>query len=264
MVQNTRLILLTNLNPDVEATIFKSLWKFVFKINNDDCNINRDVNYRALYVLYMRRSYVWDKMIETEKDYFSSISSEPSIITYLFNFMSRQPHVFKLLSDAAKIPVLTLVDKDNDCFATAWFLDGNPQERLDKILERAESDTSFNLASASFKSIWEMAESMGFRSQAIDIAITLYIKAPSFDDADSRFSVFLQPYLKYFDVDQLRLLMEGIEKNNQCYARRGARLDHMKIMDCCENIDIDFDYSLYTHFLKLSNLRINQHSNVPF
>lgn len=40
---------LNNINPAVEVSIFRDLWKFVYRLENEDAEENRLINYRVLY-----------------------------------------------------------------------------------------------------------------------------------------------------------------------------------------------------------------------
>jgi len=83
----------SNLNLEVEHNIFRTLWKFVFRSEDEKPAENREINFRALYLLYEERSKELNKFIEENKGFFSEISGNDPIY-WLIEFLSDYPTVF--------------------------------------------------------------------------------------------------------------------------------------------------------------------------
>ena len=66
----------SKMTPKVEMEVFRSLWKFVFKMENERSSNNRDINFQTLSYLYKKYSTSALEMISKEVDYFSDISKE--------------------------------------------------------------------------------------------------------------------------------------------------------------------------------------------
>ena len=60
--------------PSVEDSIFRSLWKLVFRATDTSCEQNRATNLRALRILYERRKQDISATISKDSGYFSDIS----------------------------------------------------------------------------------------------------------------------------------------------------------------------------------------------
>ncbi len=58
---------LNNLNSRIEVAIFRDLWKFVYRLDNDDAEGNRLINYRVLYLLYKRNTTECIQKIKKEQ-----------------------------------------------------------------------------------------------------------------------------------------------------------------------------------------------------
>lgn len=107
-------------------SLFRSMWKIVFLINNDDCNQNRASNYYGLFFLYNENKNHYRELIKNDEDYYfnkfeietieswSGISSKEielysivnfnwmSRIIYFVNFLKYFPEIYKDLNDYAK------------------------------------------------------------------------------------------------------------------------------------------------------------------
>lgn len=61
------------MNSEVSFGIFKSLWKIVFSLDNQECQTNREINYRFLLILI-------DKNKEFIKKHFQNIRTILAIL----------------------------------------------------------------------------------------------------------------------------------------------------------------------------------------
>lgn len=57
-------------SDDTEYSFFKSLWKLVFKLDNQQCQENRDINFKALMILAERHKEMFADRIAKERAYF--------------------------------------------------------------------------------------------------------------------------------------------------------------------------------------------------
>lgn len=60
-------------NPELEYHIFKNLWKFVFKLTDDDCNRNRNANIRVIELLIKRHNDIILSQFEKDRDFLLKI-----------------------------------------------------------------------------------------------------------------------------------------------------------------------------------------------
>lgn len=85
-----------------EIEVFKALWKFVFNRTNEECEKNRDVNFKALSILHDRNRSQFLSQIENEREYFSSIASDSTPIEYLIKFLSGSQKNLRISSRSRK------------------------------------------------------------------------------------------------------------------------------------------------------------------
>lgn len=61
------------LNGVVVAKIFRGVWKMVFKLDNEQTEKNRDINYRTLSILYEKE--IIENSIKDESNFYSDIKN---------------------------------------------------------------------------------------------------------------------------------------------------------------------------------------------
>jgi hypothetical protein len=93
---------LPNMQDTVEKELFRSLWKFCFKLKNADTDINRNINVAALSVIYARKASSFRKQIEQDQAYFSDISSDEDIVRSLLIFLSENSGIYNILMTQQK------------------------------------------------------------------------------------------------------------------------------------------------------------------
>lgn len=76
-------------NPEVEKAVFKALWKFAFRLTDESCEKNRAINYSALRLLFSRNPVQFRVLVESDKDYFSTIATTGRPVVCLIHFLSR-------------------------------------------------------------------------------------------------------------------------------------------------------------------------------
>jgi len=214
----------------VENRIFESLWRLVFKVTDDRCERNRDINFLTLTILFERRPDAIRNYIENRRDYFSEISFERGIPEYLFSFLREHPQIFSLLNDAARAQIENFANSDINYFVQAHFLSSNFEEHLYRIFVKVDELPDVNIIFDVYEWLVNSAKKLGFLNKALELGIILYGRSESYDIANDRFSTFIEPYLKYYNEDLLIKLMEVINNNDQTYRRRRAPLDHNLIV----------------------------------
>ncbi|NLP41809.1 MAG: hypothetical protein GX348_06355, partial [Veillonellaceae bacterium] len=94
---------------------FKTLWKFVFTLENEQCDLHRYNNYLILLHLFAENRELLTTIIQEEQHHFSNISNNDPIKKLLVDFLSKHTHVFKLLNDTAKVQIETCSNTYASC-----------------------------------------------------------------------------------------------------------------------------------------------------
>ena len=221
---------LSKLKPDVELSIYRSLWKLVFKLEDEDCIKNRVINLHTLEVIGNRKPESILNQIKGEKDYYSNVSSSPIPLDYLVFYLSKNPKIYHdLLNEDAKLKIQHNVKTTQRSKICGWFVKENLEGHYEDILSLIENDINFNFRKGELKFLLEIADTEEWQHLFGRILSTYYCASRRFDEANSRFQQAISPYLEVFDNETIELLIEQMEQNKQVYARRKAKEEHQEI-----------------------------------
>ena len=258
-----------HLVPYVEQSIFRSLWRLVFRSDDERCEKNRGINLRALSIVYERNREAFRAAIETERHYYSEVGLDGTRFEALVTFIGKYPELFPLLTDAAKTPLETAAKSNLSTFANAWFLSKSASDHLNAVEQRVASKKEF-LSGSAFDEMLATARALGLEQRALDIGITQFGESVSFDMADGYFTSLIKPNLNRFEKQQLLTLAERIDSNFQVYARSRAAAHHRLIKPRLDAaFDNAFDYAKFPKFAESVGIELKQlpqpdDDDVPF
>lgn len=240
----------SHFNPAVEEEVFKALWKFVFLLNDEPCEKNRNINYRALTLLYDRNPSQFQTQIANDKSYFSNIAKEGEPLVHLIYFLARSPQIYGLLEEHAKTVIHHVAEQETSLRYLAWFVAPSLQEHIDKLRTWIGEKPFYRIEIE--REMWdalrEISDSPEWNKAVVELACAYYVKSTSFDAANQRFNEAIQPMLSMFDLEDCVQLIGGIEKNDQTRGRRRARIDHQLLLDRARELDPSFDPESYPEF----------------
>lgn len=252
------------LRPTTENHLFRALWKFVFRLENDDANENRSINYRCLKLIFIRRVNELKILIREHKDFFSNLGSEISL-EYLLDFLADYPDVYELLEDSARILIEQQSNRDLKNFAVSFYLSDSVESHFDKILEKVDAlertyrDNGKYITEKSWEKLLVIGHEHNLNTILKTIAIKIYTKSASFNSADKFFDVFIEPIMSQFDASEIVEFIENTETNSQAYGRGKAMTDHRQFFDVCETkIPFDFDENKYPMFFRYKKYLVQE------
>ena len=230
-------------NIELEYYIFKSLWKFVFKLTDADCEGNRAINDSALKILTERHQDFLLEKFEKDKEYFSKNIDENNVelLKRLLKFFNLHPNFFKKLTEDKRIKIDGIIKKDTIHYlkALAFFEEENIVEHILKA-----SFTQHKTGIYFFNFLHLMVN----KQTAFDYGIKLYTSSSSYDEADWRFEDFIQPFLKNFSIEQLKNIVEAVNINDQLHGRIRAIPSNNIIRERILSLEKSFDFSSYPNF----------------
>lgn len=246
---------LKSLTQPVELAIFKELWGFVFKKINDECNKNRDMNFRFLNILFQRNSKKCTYLIREEKDRFSNnVLNNKETIYYLTAFLAQYDFLYNELNENVKLAIRKNCSDSLKSKILAWFLSDGFQIHLDdvrKVLK--EKHILVLLLDDCYKActtLITIGVSRGYEEEVISFIISLYVSSQNYDKADLYFDDFVRKHLEYFSEHDFISLCEGANQNSQTYDRRNSPSDHKYLMDFIRNKHSTFDFTPYPNLFK--------------
>lgn len=237
-----------NLHPSVEHELIKALWKFCFRLSNQDTEAGREINARSLQLLYQRNPVEFRNFVVQNSAYFSEISPNGAPLSELISFLSECPALYNALTDAAKVPLSSYAESDANLFAAAIFLSGSFAEHIAK-LRTFEYKLLLKLSDTNWNNLIIQAKESKQLQEVFEIGISMYCDSGSFGLADSNFVKFIAPYVAEFDRERLILLLNGIEENSQTYRRGCSWTDHPKIVERVVGIG-GIDLTEYRNFTR--------------
>ncbi len=249
---------LTRTSPSVELNLFRSLWKFVFKLENDDCNKNRIINLYVLEVIANRNKANLSTAITGDLDYFSNITSSDIPLSYIVYFLSQYPELYPLLKEDARLKITHCIESNDVGKLMGWFTKSDLRSHASDIKEWINSDSRPSFSPQELDSLLEISDSDEWQEEFCKIVSHFYGSSGSYDQADSRFQVAIPKYIKLFERESLTYLAQQIENNSQCHDRGKARHDYVFIKEQLdEKFGDDFPYSEYEWFSRKIDLGEN-------
>lgn len=240
---------LSRTTPLVEINIFRSLWKLVFKLDNDECEKNRTINLHALEVLTSRNIAEIPNAVEGDNDYYSNVASTGSPLSFLVFYLSNNHQIYPLLTDDARMKVDHCIDTDNVGKIMGWFIKTDIYAHANDVEEWIKGDEHPTFTTSQFDALLEISDTVEWQQKFCHIVTSYYSVSYSFDQADTRFQVAIPKYIGLFERDSLINLAEKIESNGQCYARGRAREDYEVIKARIDELfGDDFDYEEVPYF----------------
>ena len=205
-------------------SIFRDFWKITFKLDNEDCNINRKINLEFLILTMREYKLKILEDIQKEKDKYNNISDNEEIAIYLVEFMYYFPEVYNYLKEDNKIAIEVVVNKNNDYKTIAYYTSKNIEEHISTL-------NTINFINKHTRELLEKKiKDEGKEILLFDKYIDCFGNSGCFDAADSNFDVMIRPNISRMQQRQIETLIEKINKNNQIYNRGRSEYDNNDII----------------------------------
>lgn len=240
---------LNRLSQDVEMAIFRTFWKFVFRLTNEKCDANRQINSWVVRVITERHKERASAEVKSNSELYSKIASKGSPIEFLMFYLSCFPGVYSHLSEDAKLKILHARETTSAGKIYGWFVQGDLTKHFEYLYSWISSDDHPALSDKQWVNLLRLSDSEEWEECVSKLIVAYYCTCRNFDEADAVFTKVVQPYLNYFTKDSALLMLEEIEKNNQVWERRRATSDHPKLKGRFDELlGEGFDYEMYPRF----------------
>jgi hypothetical protein len=236
-----------NLRRESLNDIFKKLWKFVFKVNNDECNKNREINFRTLEIIVSLNVGEIVKTIKSEENHYENIlRGEPT--EYLIKLLFKFPKVYKSQSEINKAFIEYEIKNSYDFELLSWFTFDSFKEYIIEVTKEFKKAPRFTISQSNLKMVKTLAKDYNLKREFLDLCIVIFSRSKSYNNADNNFWNAIEPYLEDFTNDQLVSIAKGINNNSQISQRNGASGDSKKIKNILDKKHPTFDYSKHYNF----------------
>ena len=240
----------SKLTNEVVGELFRSLWRISFKSEDARSHENREVNIRALRILFIDHRDYLTTYIEVHSSYLSDFGSAPTLRQAIY-FLGDYPQLFKLLTAAAKEVLTATALTDIDLLAVAYFISDDIVAHIKLLVENINKNHNMTfgrtgeISRAHINDVRQNAIKSGKKSDMNILLSTMYLNAVDFDAADKLFAQFIKPFIDDYTKDDLVFLLEGIGINNQTYLRSRASNDHKLVLDRAKIEIFNFDPTRY-------------------
>lgn len=242
---------LRRLKPDAQIALYRSFWKFTFKLDTDECVKHRKLHLHVLECINTRQRSRIPDAIRGEHDFYGNIASGGWALTYLVLYLAKNPGLFECLPEAAQLKITHHIQNDTNSRVLGWFIQPNLESHYTDLLSWITGEDNPTIDQELWATILTFEDSVEWRRSCCKLMAAYYCASGSFNTADSRFQNSILPNLELFDIEALKFLLENIKPNNQTYHRGRAETDHNKIIERIATVDSTFDYSEHPHFLNL-------------
>jgi hypothetical protein len=241
---------LNNLNPTVEVTIFRDLWKFIYRIENEEADENRLINYRVLYLLYKRNTALCIQKIKNEQEYFSNVRNNEQTINFLVRFLSENEFLYPEFREDIHLLIAKHIEKDISAKTVAWFLGESYLNHLEQVKQWIENSYGrifpYDASEAAYQRLIKIGYTKGYLKEVTEFIIWRYSNSKNYNDADKVFSYLVHNNLDKFTEEQFFELCEKVDSNTQACGRKRAEEDHKELRKFIElNINEAFDFSKF-------------------
>lgn len=218
---------LSNMNKRQIRDLTHDLFKFVFVLDNDDCNNNRDINYQALTVLLKLNKDNLDHIIE-QKELIKRINLD-SVTDYLMKLSIEHNKLWHSLTEEQKETIIEDHCNESMVGELELALINSGQQFKEKVLDfnkRISADANVITANEEDFTYSDViffersAKEVGVESDFYKLCILLFGNSRSFATAKTRYEKFIAKNLKMFNKDYpdlMNLLTELSANNNQIY-----------------------------------------------
>ncbi|HCE69328.1 MAG TPA: hypothetical protein DER40_18055 [Geobacter sp.] len=240
---------LTRMPKNVELSIFKKLWKLVFRTDNDDCNRNRNINSRTISLITTRHKHDIIDAINSERDYYSNIAATGLPTSYLVFYLCQFHEIYLLFNDDAKIKINHCIETEQLGKTLGWFIKPSLEQHYEDVLQWIVGPEHPNFEEWQWTHLAKIQDTPQWEEMFAKLLVAYFGASRSFDQADQRFALVIEPYLSKFNKTIIPILLQKIEDNGQVYARGRSYTDNRIIKKRIDELyPSGFDLAPYPMF----------------
>ncbi|WP_416147888.1 hypothetical protein ACM26V_16795 [Salipaludibacillus sp. HK11] len=241
------------LNKPTEQKLFKDLWKFSFKLDDEDSEENREIIFRALRTFYLKNIPVFNELIESDKSYYSDIKyTNSNIIMIYTSFLSLYPKIYVKTEEQLKAVLERKSENDFNVFTQSVFLSTSLEQHFINIKDRLYGNgivVNPRICLSSRNLLFFLSQQDDILAKFLDLLIEIFRRSHSFDLANVNFEEYILEYGAYFSKVQLEEILSAINSNDQINERRRASIDNKELKEIIEErYKGEIDYEQYPNF----------------
>ncbi|WP_319416457.1 hypothetical protein [Marispirochaeta aestuarii] len=259
---------LIRFNDITYREVFKTLWKLVFIIENDDCDKNRTSNFETISIMIANRKNVCINAIRDEPDYYNNLKPSNNDLDYDKYYDPGENRIISLVYLFFYFPEMIELFNDANIATVGHVSDANLNLKFIAFYNSENINEHFNIVSQQIDNIchgdngWfyvekytvlngDLVEKTISRFQELDACdalnsfiIDYYTYSPTYDSAKHIFYSIVRHFLPIFTIEEYRILLEKMNENDQIFKSRDYRyirdeIDHELSIRFQNRIDIN-------------------------
>jgi hypothetical protein len=238
----------SKLTPQVGSDVFRSLWRIVFGVDDERCSKNRDINFRALRLLFSTDPARFVDVVSVASEFFSKLAKDPDAMPYLVRLLAAEPRLYAPITDPSKVLIRAALDGSVDLRFLGWFQAENMEAHAKSIEDWIPEERFFSVSADTWEMLRDASDSDEWTRRVVGLAISHYATSANYDTADQRFSTAITPLLGDFRYQDCITLIERIQENDQTYGRGRAYSDHRRLRARTTELDATFNPAAYDRF----------------
>ena len=144
------------------------------------------------------------------------------------------------------------IKNDENLMFIAYFLNDSIFKHLKVIEKELESSCDYNEVKMEYAEIlYNICNDEGVVNEFLDLAIIIFRNSYSFDIANNKFDVFIEPYLSYFNKEQVKQILISFNQNGQINGRRRANGDLKIIFNEIERKEFEINTDEYVNIKEI-------------
>ncbi|MDH9610120.1 hypothetical protein PZM47_12175, partial [Staphylococcus epidermidis] len=174
---------------------------------------------------------------------------------YKFNLLVKfiaKNNIFENFDDFTKEMLKNNIKNDENLTFIAYFLNDNVFKHLKVIEKELESNCDYEEVKMEYATIlYNICKYEGALNEFLDLSINIFRNSHSFDIANNKFDVFIEPYLSDFNKEQVKQILSSFDQNGQISGRRRANGDLKIIFNEIERKEFEINTDEYLNIKEI-------------
>ncbi|UJF32180.1 hypothetical protein [Paenibacillus hexagrammi] len=222
---------LGEMNEKAVVSLFKKLWKFTYRLDDKDCEDNRDVNARTIELINRMYPDLVIKCLTDDPAYYSQVSLDKEQLNKIIDLFNQSPRLFTLLDEDVQKQMDAEIKRNSSRYVRSWFLSGSPEDHL---ISATQYLRSRNFSNISLHKFGELARQVNKMDDYRKMLIKYFSNAGSYQDGYMRFD-HVRRKLDDFNEEQFKELLNVMNSNKQIYNANGCSGMVDDIQEAAEN-----------------------------
>lgn len=177
---------LKDLNEKAIASLFKKLWKYTFRLEDEPCTTNRDVNARTLLLITSIYSEIVFRCISEDQKFYSLVTPNTDQLKKMIEFFSKNPRLFRLLDKDIQKDIEQEIKKTPTFYVKSIFLSASLDQHL---IDTTNYLQDRKITIFCLRAYEKLTIELNNRQALVKLIFKYYSQSDSYTDAYSRFSL---------------------------------------------------------------------------